>query len=47
MLLWLLGGLTKVSAQEFFNLTADEVRIDSMLPRFTHSIALGTQYAVS
>ena len=45
MLLWLLGGLTKVSAQEFFNLTADEVRIDSMLPRFTHSIALGTQYA--
>lgn len=26
--------------QKFFNLTADEVRIDSVLPLFTHSVAL-------
>ena len=29
-----------VQAQEFFNLTADEVRIDSMLPLFTHAVEL-------
>ena len=31
-------------AQEFFNLTAEEVSIDSVLPRFEHSWLLGTSY---
>ena len=44
-LLWLLGIMTDVSAQQFFNLTADEVRIDSMLPRFSHAVELGADYA--
>lgn len=33
--------------QKFFNLTAEEVRIDSMLPVFTHSVPLGAEYADS
>jgi hypothetical protein len=37
----------RAGAQEFFNLTADEVRIDSVLPVFTHQIALGRHYADS
>ena len=32
------------AAQEFFNLTAQEVRIDSLLPLFTHTIELGADY---
>ncbi len=36
---------TALSAQEFFNLTAQEVKIDSVLPVFTHQIALGRDYA--
>ena len=37
-----------VSAQErFFNLTAADVKIDSRLPHFSHSFALGNQYADS
>jgi len=32
-------------AQEFFNLTAQEVKIDSILPLFTHTIELGPNYA--
>ena len=44
-LLWLLGALGGLSAQEFFNLTADEVRIGAQLPRFEHSFELGAQYA--
>ncbi len=36
-----------ISAQEFFNLTADEVRIDSVLPRFTCAFPLGDHYADS
>ena len=40
-LTWLLLALTRVSAQQFFNLTADEVRIDSVLPVFTHAVELG------
>lgn len=37
-----------VSAQErFFNLTAADVKIDSRLPHFAHSFALGEQYADS
>ena len=31
-------------AQDFFNLRADEVRIDSLLPVFTHSIPLGEDF---
>ncbi len=34
-------------AQDFFNLTAEEVKIDSVLPSFTHQIELGKQYADS
>ena len=34
-------------AQRFFNLTAEEVRIDSLLPVFTHTIPLGYHYADS
>ncbi len=37
----------KGSAQEFFNLTADEVRIDSVLPVFTYTRQLGANYADS
>ncbi|MBQ3624683.1 MAG: type IX secretion system sortase PorU [Prevotella sp.] len=37
----------KLSAQRFFNLTADEVRIDSVLPQFTYSIPLSSDYADS
>jgi hypothetical protein len=33
--------------QEFFNLTADEVKIDSVLPLFTYTQELGTEYADS
>ena len=34
----------RVSAQGFFNLTADEVKIDSLLPRFSWSQELGPAY---
>ena len=34
-------------AQRFFNLTAEQVRIDSLLPVFTHHVALGQHYADS
>ena len=34
-------------AQEFFNLTAQQVRIDSLLPVFTWQKSLGTNYADS
>ena len=37
MFLWILPS----KGQEFFNLTADEVRIDSVLPHFSHSVPLG------
>jgi len=36
-----------VMGQKFFNLTAGEVRIDSVLPYFTHSVPLGAEYADS
>ena len=42
----LLASVT-VSAQRFFNLTADEVRIDSLLPVFTCKQPLGRHYADS
>ena len=35
------------SAQTFFNLTADEVRIDSVLPVFSHTVRLGADFADS
>ena len=34
-------------AQTFFNLTADEVRVDSLLPVFNHACPLGKNYADS
>ena len=34
-------------AQRFFNLTVDDVRIDSLLPQFTYSVPLGYNYADS
>jgi hypothetical protein len=43
----LLCGLLNVQAQRFFNLTAQEVRIDSLLPQFTYSLPLGENYADS
>ncbi|MBR0047746.1 MAG: type IX secretion system sortase PorU [Prevotella sp.] len=38
---------TMPAAQEFFNLTASDVKIDSMLPRFTYQRELGSAYADS
>ena len=40
-------GCQTAGAQEFFNLTADEVRIDTLLPVFTWQKQLGAQYADS
>ena len=49
MATWLLLCLLCVaaSAQRFYNLTAQEIRIDSMLPRFSCSVPLGAHYADS
>ena len=33
-----------MQAQQFFNLTADEVRVDSVLPRFVYSKPLSNHY---
>ena len=38
---------TRGNAQDFFNLTADEVRVDSVLPVFTYTKSLGANYADS
>ncbi len=46
-ILYILCATVTVSAQQFFNLTADEVKIDSMLPSFNHQIELGANYADS
>ena len=43
----LLLSYTVVMAQEFYNLTAQEVRIDSVLPLFTYTQELGAAYADS
>ncbi len=43
--LW--GCVSFARAQQFYNLTADEVRIDSVLPRFSCSLPLPRQYADS
>ena len=37
----------RADAQQFFNLTAEEVRIDSVLPTFCHAFPLGGNYADS
>ena len=39
--------MLRASAQGFFNLTAEEVKIDSVLPRFGYSQLLGPDYADS
>ena len=41
---WLLVCGLQASAQRFFNLTADEVSIDSLLPRFACSFPLGEHF---
>ena len=46
-LLVILCFCQRAEAQDFFNLTAQEVRIDSLLPVFTHSLPLGSHYADS
>ncbi len=38
-------SLMSASAQQFFNLTAKEVQIDSLLPVFTYKQSLGSNYA--
>ena len=43
----MLGCVSPACAQRFFNLTAEEVRIDSVLPRFACSLPLGDAYADS
>ncbi|MBR0259681.1 MAG: type IX secretion system sortase PorU [Prevotella sp.] len=43
----LLMSLTAKAQQRFFNLTAEQVRIDSLLPVFTHHVPLGPDYADS
>ena len=45
--LLLLCAVLKAGAQEFVNLTASEVRIDSVLPLYYHNIPLGANYADS
>ena len=41
--IWLLS--MTANAQQFFNLTAEQVRVDSLLPVFTHQIPVGRDYA--
>ncbi|MBQ7421926.1 MAG: type IX secretion system sortase PorU [Prevotella sp.] len=43
----LLFACLSTQAQKFFNLTADDVRIDSVLPRFAYAMYLGDNYADS
>ena len=43
----LLMSLTAKAQQRFFNLTAEQVRIDSLLPVFTYHVPLGPDYADS
>lgn len=43
----LICGTMRTAAQGFFNLTAEQVRIDSLLPYFTYVHELGTNYADS
>ena len=43
----LLSSVVGIKAQTFFNLTANEVKIDSVMPRFTQILPLGAAYADS
>jgi len=43
----LILGSTSLKAQKFFNLTANDVRIDSELPCFSYSTPLGKHYSDS
>lgn len=43
----MLAFMATANGQKFFNLTADEVKIDSMLPLFARSMPLGAEYADS
>ena len=43
----ILAGIMTTTAQNFFNLTADEVRVDTLLPRFSYSFPLPDNYADS
>lgn len=47
MIAALIGGTLKTAAQGFFNLTSEQVRIDSLLPYFTYIHALEGNYADS
>ena len=47
LILLLLASVARMDAQRFYNLTADEVRIDSVLPQFGCSIPLGEHFADS
>jgi hypothetical protein len=40
-------GVVGATAQHFYNLTAEEVKIDSLLPYVSYSWPLGTNYADS
>ena len=42
-----LFATTARAQKKFFNLTADEVKIDTMLPRFSYSVPLGENFADS
>lgn len=45
LLLALIGGMeAHAQQQRFFNLTVDDIAIDSMLPRFSYAIPLGKHY---
>lgn len=43
----LLLSTLSIKAQTFFNLTAGEVKIDSVMPKFKHALPLGKAYADS
>ncbi len=47
ILAFLLCRIADMAAQEFFNLTAEQVRIDTVLPVFHHRADLGMRYADS
>jgi len=46
-LLLLLAYICDAEAQQFFNLTSDEVKVDSILPCFCHSFNIGREYSDS
>ena len=40
-------GVINIAAQGFHNLTAEQVKIDSILPKYCYSLPLGANYADS